>query len=96
MEVRYSAHLRLRLKVRDIPEDLPRVVYFNARRRFIDLATQTEVAIARRNLWGKQRDIVLIYRRYATHVVLITMHPLKPGQAENRVQTGRWQKIQDT
>lgn len=93
MEIKYSKHLLVRLKMRGIPYELPRIVYEEGRRCFKDTETDLEIKILHTFYFGKQRDIALTYRAYSTHVLLITIHPLKSGQLENRIRSGRWKEI---
>ncbi len=93
MEIRYSKHILLRLKMRGIPYELPRVVYEKAKQRFKDTETDLEIAVLRTSYLGKQRDIAVTYRTYSAYILLITIHPLKSGQLENRVRLGRWKEI---
>ncbi|MBI2121941.1 MAG: hypothetical protein HYT98_02355 [Candidatus Sungbacteria bacterium] len=93
MEVRYSQHLEIRLTMRGIPHELPRIVYENAKRRFHDTDSDLDIAVLRTAFYGRQRDVVVAYRIYSDYVLLITIHPLKEGQFENRIRSGRWTEI---
>lgn len=93
MEIRYSKHLLLRLNIRGIPEELPRFVYGKARRRFLDAETGLRIAIMRVRLYGKMRHIAVSYRPYGDTILLVTIHPLKAHQLENRITSGRWKEI---
>jgi len=44
-------------------------------------------------LYDKERDIMVAYRQEDDDIKLLTIHPLKEGQKENRVQSGRWRKL---
>lgn len=83
----------VRLKMRGIPYELPRIVYEEGRRRFKDTETDLEIAILRTLYFGKHREVALTYRTYSTYVLLITIHPLKSGQLKNRISSGRWKKV---
>ena len=93
MELRYSRHLALRLKMRSIPEDLPRSVVTQSRQRFIDTETGLHAAVFRMRLHGKTRDVTVLYREHTGYLLLVTVHPLKSGQLENRLKSGRWKII---
>jgi len=41
----------------------------------------------------KNNDIMVPYRHEDVDIKLLTIHPLKEGQKENRIQSGRWRKI---
>lgn len=93
MEVRYSKHLEVRLKMRGLSYDLPRIVFERAEKRFRDSLSGLDAAVLRTKYFGKRRDIMVAYRAYRNYILLITIHPLKPGQLENRVRSGRWKEI---
>jgi len=44
-KVEYTVHLKLRLKVRKIPEDYPQEIYESLEQRFFDNAEKTSIAI---------------------------------------------------
>lgn len=94
MEIRYSQHLTIRLRMCGIPYELPRIVYVRARRHFRDVQSDLEIAVHRIEYSGKLREFALTYRPYPAHVLLITIHPLKPNQLQNRIQSGRWKEIE--
>ena len=93
MAIRYSEHLFTRLRLRKIPERLPRHIILKARSRFFDTETNLEIAVARAKFMGKTRDIMVAYRRRGADVLLITIHPLKLNQVKNRIASGRWKSI---
>ena len=89
----YTSHLEFRLKIRNIPYDLPKKIFQEAREHYHDTATGHCVAIDRCEFEGKVRDMAVTYdsKRYA--VEIITVHPLKPYQKHSRINSGRWKKI---
>ena len=93
MQIRYSKHLVLRIKMRGIPYELPRIVYMMARRHFRDVPSDLKIAAYRTEYSGKLRELALTYRAYPSHILLVTIHPLKPNQLENRIRSGRWEEI---
>lgn len=93
MEIRYSQHLLQRLLLRQINTSLPRQIFENANERFEDTETGHFIAVGRETLYGKQRDIMVAYHSAGTNVKLLTIHPLKEGQKEQRVASGRWRRI---
>ena len=44
-------------------------------------------------LYNKTREVMVAYLIEEDYAKLLTIHPLKEGQKENRVKTGRWRKI---
>jgi len=51
------------------------------------------VAVKQVEIYGHQREVMIAYEEEGETVVIITVHPLKKGQKENRVVTGRWVKL---
>ena len=92
MEIRYSRHIENRIALRKIGYDLPKEIYDNAEERFVDEETGHEIAVIRLEIHGRERDIMVAYRHEDDDVILLTIHPLKDGQKENRIQSGRWRK----
>ncbi len=45
-------------------------------------------------IYGKMREVMVAYDIIEETVTLLTIHPLKEGQKENRVKSGRWRKLQ--
>ncbi len=91
MEVRYSTHFQERQTLRDFPSGLAEQVFFNADAHFYDTQTGTLVAVRRLNLYNSLRDVALIYRMSGEETAtFITIHPLRDGQLERRIQTNRW------
>lgn len=91
--ISYTSHLELRLKLREIPYDLPRKIYETAKERYFDSATRKLTAVQKVRYKGEIRDFVLVYDEYDQDVALITLHPLKIHQKVSRIKSGRWQKL---
>ncbi|MBI4687632.1 MAG: hypothetical protein HY756_07600 [Nitrospirae bacterium] len=93
MQIKYSRHIETRLALRKIEYDLPKRIYENAEERFMDVDTGHSIVVMRAVIYRKERDIMVAYRHEDADVKLLTIHPLKEGQKENRIQSGRWRKI---
>ncbi|MEF9425772.1 MAG: hypothetical protein L0956_00825 [Candidatus Mariimomonas ferrooxydans] len=93
MQIKYSTHIETRISLRKIKYDLPKRIYENAEERFSDTETGHTIAVMKTVIYGKERDIMVAYKHEDTDVKLLTIHPLKEGQKENRIQSGRWRKI---
>jgi hypothetical protein len=93
MQIKYSRHIETRIALRRIEYDLPKEIYKNAEERFIDTETGHRIAVMNAVIYGKERDIMVAYKHEDADVKLLTIHPLKKGQKENRIQSGRWRKI---
>ncbi len=93
MQIKYSYHIKTRVVLRKIEYDLPKRVFENAEERFMDTGTGHMIAIAKEIIYGKERDVMVAYRHEDNDVKLLTIHPLKAGQKETKIRSGRWRKI---
>lgn len=93
MQIKYSRHIETRLALRKIEYVLPKRIYEDAEERFMDDETGHIIAVKKVIIYGKERDVMVAYEREDAAVKLLTIHPLKEGQKENRIQSGRWRKI---
>ena len=89
----YSSHLRLRLKLREIPYLLPKEIYQTSKEHYFDKETLKKVAINRVKFKEKLREMAVIYEEINNQINLITIHLLKKYQKISRIKSGRWQKI---
>jgi hypothetical protein len=94
MQIEYSNHLESRLSLRRMNYDLPKRIFEESNERYIDGETGYFVAIMSVELYNKSRDVMIAYTVEEDIARLLTIHPLKEGQKENRVKSGRWRKIQ--
>ena len=85
--------IETRISLRKIEYDLPQRIYENAEERFVDNETGHIVAVKNVIIYGKERAVMVAYEHEDADVKLLTIHPLKEGQKEYRVQSGRWRKI---
>ena len=92
-EIRYSKHLQIKLVLRKITGELATDIYRDADERFRDKQTGYMVAVKQIEIYGHQREVMIAYEEDDETVVMITVHPLKKGQKENRIATGRWVKL---
>jgi hypothetical protein len=93
MQIKYSRHIEARLALRKIEYVLPKRIYEDAEERFMDDETGHIIAVKKVIIYGKERDVMVAYVHEGADVKLLTIHPLKEGQKENRIQSGRWRKI---
>ena len=85
--------MEFRLKTRNIPHNLPRMVFEQAEEHYYDNLTGHYVAINRVRFEGKVREMALAYDKGENVIEIITIHPIKPHQKYNRVGSGRWKKL---
>ena len=93
MQIKYSKHIETRISLREIEYDLPQKIYKDAEERFVDNETGHIIAVKKVIMYGKERDVMVAYEHVDADVKLLTIPPLKEGQKENRIQSGRWRKI---
>lgn len=93
MEIEYSRHLIERLKIRNIEESLPKYVFENSIEHFHDEETGHLIALMNVSLYGRMRDVMVAYLLSEGRVKLLTIHPLKDGQKEQRISSGRWRRL---
>lgn len=79
-----------RLTLRKIDKDLPRTLLENSREIYLDILTGHHIALAQKELYGKNREIMVAYKEEGDLIKIITIHPLKEGQKGNRIASGRW------
>jgi len=94
-EIHYTEHLRLRLKVRDIPKELPRKILSEADERYWDTKTYKWIALKKVKYKNKEREFIVVYEKTAEIINLVTVHPIKVYQKYHRIKTGRWRKWEE-
>jgi len=87
-----SKHFAARKELRSINDGMAETIITQANEHYSDTQTNYFVAVKRMEFQGKVRDMSLTYSISEGKIVLITLHPLKDGQRENRVRSGRWVK----
>jgi len=93
MKIKYSEHIKNRLELRRIEHELPKNVFEQAKERYYDKETGHLIAVMNVDLYDKNRDIMVAYIIQEDCAKLLTIHPLREGQKENRINTGRWREI---
>lgn len=92
-KIGYAKHLRNRLSIRDIDYDLTKIIFQNAEERYFDNETGYLIAVMEKDLYGKIRELMVAYEERKDKITLLTIHPLKLGQKNNRITKGRWRKL---
>lgn len=93
MIIEHSQHIKLRLKLRGIDADMPEMIFREAQQHYEDIETGHLIAVKKHELYGKERDVMVAYRLEPGRVILLTIHPLKEGQVENRLDSKRWRAL---
>lgn len=91
-KVYYTEHLKLRLKARNIHEELPRKILNEADERYWDTATSKWIALKKVRYKNKEREFIVVYEKTDEIINLITVHPIKTYQKYHRIKTGRWKE----
>jgi hypothetical protein len=94
VKIIYTSHLEFRLKIRNIPYDLPCEIFQKAKEHYYDNLTKHYIAIHQIKFEGKIREMVLIYDKEKDSVEIITIHPIKLYQKHSRISSGRWEKYE--
>lgn len=78
--VRYTDHLRERLVLRQIDQELPRRIIAAADRKeakvFNDSSTRYRIAVATLDSLGDDRRMIVAYEETATEIIAVTIHPI--------------------
>jgi len=93
VHITYSKHIKNRLSLRKIEYELPRKIFEQSRERYFDKETGHLIATMRVSLYNKITEVMIAYVIKGDSATLLTIHPLRENQKENRIQTGRWRKI---
>jgi len=79
--------------LRKIEYDLPRIIFEQSEERYFDGKTGHIIAVMKVELYKKIREVMVAYIIEKNCGKLLTIHPSKEGQKENRIESGRWRKI---
>jgi len=90
VHVVYTDHLKLRLRARRIPAEMPERIYREAKERYYNHATFRHVAIMSVIYHRRRRKIMIAYDEFPDHVEIVTIHPIESRQISERVLAGRW------
>jgi hypothetical protein len=91
-EVRYTGHLKFRMALREIPENLPREIHRASNERYYDTVEGRNIAISSVFFKGKVRDMMVAFDEHPNHIEIVTIHPIRRERIENRLKSGRWIK----
>lgn len=92
-KVRYTPHLELRLRMRQIPRYMPRQIYFLADHRYLDVSTGHNIAVKLVRYGRKQVYFMIAYEKTGEEVVIVTIHPISEEQINARLDNKMWTKI---
>ena len=90
IEIRYTKHLILRIKIRRIPFEYPKLILDNPDREFIDVLEKKKIAIKKLKYNKKVRNMMIAYEIKDRFIEIVTIHPISDEKIINRVMNGRW------
>jgi len=88
----YSSHLQLRIKIREIDNELPRQIYQKGKEKYFDTKTGYQIVIGEAYYRDKFREMAVVYEETTDEIVIITIYPLKSYEKVSRIESGRWLK----
>jgi hypothetical protein len=86
----YTAHLKYRIEKRRISPDIPKTIYQHSDEKYFDAATGHNVAVFRLDYSGSEREMMIAYDEFEDRIEIVTVHPLKWMQKQQRIKTKRW------
>ena len=89
-EILHYNHYAERRGLRSLPEGSGEEVLQNPDARYYDTWHNRLVAVKRMYVLGAECGVAVAYEIADNVTWLVTIHPLKEGQQQNRLQTGRW------
>ncbi len=92
VKVKYTDHLELRLRIRNLPHELPKTIYRLADQRYFDTSTMHNIAIKQVKYGKKNIFFMIAYDKKKDAVEIVTIHPINEEQIKARVESKRWIK----
>lgn len=92
VKIHYTEHLKLRLKIRKIPEDYPKKIYKNPEQIFFDNLERRFIAIKKLHYNKKLRNMMIAYKEKDGEIEIVTIHPITDEKIINRIISRRWIK----
>jgi hypothetical protein len=90
MEVKYSKHLRFKLRVRGIPQDMPERIYRESNQRYYNHHTLRHIAVMQVYYRRRRTWMMIAYDQFPDRVEIVTIHPITKRQIRERLKRGRW------
>lgn len=87
------AHLKFRLEKRGIPANIPRKIYQDSNEKYYDSATGHKIAVGRLDYSGREREVMIAYDEFEDRIEIVTVHPLKWMQKQQRIKNKRLARI---
>jgi len=88
-KIRFTKHLKNRLILRNIKEDLVLSLFNSPYLILFDKLNKTHIVISKSN----KKIYALVYFENKSENKIITIHPINKNQIENRIKNKRWELI---
>ena len=82
--------MEFRLKKRGIPYDIPKSVYRDSSEKYYDNIAGHKIAVSRVDYSGREREVMIAYDEFEDRIEIVTVHPLKWMQKQQRIKNRRW------
>lgn len=92
--IKKSDHFKRRCKLRKISDQDIDELINEYDELFFDNGTNYLIFLKKKSWIGKDRNIILVAQIKDEGLHLISFHPLKENQKENRIKSGRWVKYE--
>jgi len=89
-KVIYTSHLEFRLKKRGISHDIPKRIYRDSNEKYYDNIAGHKIAVSRLDYSGREREVMIAYDEFEDRIEIVTVHPLKWMQKQQRIKNRRW------
>lgn len=90
MKLIYTDHLKLRLRIRKIPENYPKDIYESPEQSFYDNSEGKFIRIKKLYYNKKERNMMIVFNKSGSEIEIITIHPITDEKIINRVMSNRW------
>jgi len=90
LEVEYTEHLKLKIRIRKFPENFPRLIFTDPDFQLINSITDHKIAIKKLFYNEKVRYLMIAYDKINEIAKIITIHPVSEELINERLKSGRW------
>ncbi len=87
--IKYTDHLKLRLKIRRILDIYPKLIYTESDKRFFDNIEGKAIAIKKLKYNQKLRNMMIAYEEKGDQIEIVTIHPITEERIINRILSVR-------
>jgi len=90
VEIKYSHHLRFKIRIRRIPARMPERIYRESKQRYYNHHSLRHIAVMEVHYHRRRTLMMIAYDQIPDHVEIVTIHPITKKQILDRLRTGRW------